>query len=230
MPFDPSGFREAVDESKTDEAPPDAIYETELVESQIITRRSDGAQWAKFAWKVVAGPQRDSRWESLHTLERFKPDGERNPGLVFTVQALRAMGLDVDNTPYNSDRELEDALRTLEGKGYTVEVKRSGGFVNTYPKGVLETYAPSLPGSGGDTPAYGQQRAAPANAIMGRDDGGTSAPPQTLGQAGAPITRDVERDPNVSDVTTPTDVEAFTTREPVQKGDIDPETGQPIPF
>jgi hypothetical protein len=228
MGFDSRGFAEAVDESRTDEAPPDAIYEAELAESSIITRRSDGAQWLKFTWKVIAGAQRDARWESLHTLERFKPDGERNPGLVFTVNALRAMGLDVDNTSYTTDSELEDAVRPLEGKGYTVEVKRSSGFVNTYVKGQLETYAPSLPASGGDTPSYGQPRQ-PANAIMGRDDGGTSVPPQTLAQASAPVVRDLERDPNVSDVTTPADVAQFETAPP-QKGDIDPETGEAIPF
>jgi hypothetical protein len=70
MPFDPTGFREAADESKSGDAPPDAIYEAELVGSKIATRQSDDAQWVVFTWKVVSGAHRDSSWESMHTLER----------------------------------------------------------------------------------------------------------------------------------------------------------------
>jgi hypothetical protein len=238
MPFDPTGFREAADESKSGDAPPDAIYEAELVGSKIATRQSDDAQWVVFTWKVVSGAHRDSSWESMHTLDRYKPDGDRNPGLVFTVQALRTMGMDVDGTTYRNDTELEHALRELEHKGYSVEVKRSGSFTNTYVKDTLSTYSPSLPGSA--TPSYGQApngTVQPANAIMGRDDGGTSAPPQSLGQAGEPIRKDVERT-GASDI--PSDVPWAPDYTPPlpevdrenapKKGDIDPATGEAIPF
>jgi len=226
MPFEPGAFAEAVAESSGGDAPPDAIYEAEVVKSDVITRRSDGAQWVKFTWRVISGPHRDAQWDSLHTLERFKADGDRNPGLVFTVQALRTMGLDVDNTQYGSDHELEQALLELEGKGYSVEVKTSGAFTNTYPKGQLHDYAPSLPANG--APAYGQQRAPAGNAIYQGDD---PTPPsqQTLGQAGEPIRQDIERT-GESDVTTPADVAQFDRSQAPKQGDIDPETGEAIPF
>lgn len=230
MPFDPSGFREAASESGSSEAPPDALYDAEVVTSKIATRQSDGVQWAVFTWRVLSGPHRDAQWDSMHTLERFKADGERNPGLAFTVQALRAMGVNVDDPSVSaSEQALERTLQELEGHGYSVEIKRSGTFVNTYPKERLESYAASLPGSGGDdAPRYGQQRQ-PANAIMGDDSGGMSAPPQTLAQAGAPIVRDVERT-GESDVTTAADVAAFDRSSAPQRGDVDPETGDEIPF
>ena len=227
MPFSSQGFADAIAESQTGDSPPDAIYDAELVASDIATRRSDGAQWVKFTWKVVSGAHRDAQWDSLHTLERFKPDGDRNPGLVFTVNTLRSMGLDVENTHYGSDVELKRALVELEGHGYSVEIKTNGQFTNTYVKDRLASYVPSLPGSG--TPQYGQPRNGPTNAIMGHDGGGTSAPPQTLAQAGAPERRDVERT-GESDVTTPADVAAFDRSTAPKRGDVDPETGEEIPF
>jgi hypothetical protein len=227
MPFDPMGFREAVDESGGGDAPPDALYDAELVKGDVITRRADGAQWVKCSWKVIAGPHRDSQWDSLHTLDRFKPDGERNPGLTYTVGTLRSLGFPVDDVAASASVDaIKRNLLALEGGAYSVEIKTNGSFTNTYVKQRLREVAASLPGSGGDTPVYGQQRSGPSNAIMGHDGGGTSAPPQSLARA---VATDVERN-GQSDVTTPADVEAFDRSSAPKQGSVDPETGDEIPF
>ena len=225
MPFDPQAWAEA-DSGGGGEAPPDGLYEVELADAKIVTTRADEDK-AIMTWRVISGPHRDSEWETWHTFEPKTKDGEPNPGIGYTKQMLRTMRFPVDDpSASNSLDAIKRNLAELVGKGYTIDVKRNGTFVNVYARGVLDTYAPSLPGSGGDdAPTYGQPRQQPSNAIMGHDGGGVSAPPQTLADAGR---IDVERT-GESDVTKPADVETFT-HEPVQKGDIDPETGEPIPF
>jgi hypothetical protein len=235
MPFEPGGFKEAVEESKGGgDAPPDGLHEVELTFAKIATRASDGYQWIVLSWKVVSGPHRDHEWESMHSLERYKPDGERNPGLVFTASTLRTVGVDVDNTPFGDADAIARAVMAFANRGYSVEVKTNGQFTNTYVKGQLDSYAPSLPGSA--TPAYGQPRNAPTNAIYGAD-----ASPQSLGDAGAPIRRENMQPTGESVV--PSDVPwSPEYKEPAQatatvdrdaapkKGDVDPETGEAIPF
>jgi hypothetical protein len=230
MGFDAAGWREALDERQGGEAPPDAIYEAECTNSDVITRRSDGAQWVKLWWKVISGPHRDAEWESLHTLDRFKPDGERNPGLAFTVDALRKMGYPVDDAEKASSADvIKHELQALEGRGYAVEVKTNGNFTNTYVKEQLRQYAPSLPGTGGDAaPAYGQPRNGATNAILGRDDGGTSAPSQSLTEASTER-RDITRT-GTSDITSDADAQAFDRSTAPKQGAVDPETGETIPF
>lgn len=229
MPFDPDGWLSAVEETKSDEAPPDALYEVELVDTDIATRNSDGVQWITLAWKVIAGAQRDARWTSWHTLERFKADGDRNPGLGFTVQALRTMGLDVDNTRYGSEHELRSALATLEQSGYTVEVKRSGTFTNTYVKGKLDNVAPP------SATTYGQEPARAAESTPGARSTGASAIYQGDGPEAqnGPTLADEGRaavDPTPTGESDVPGAGAGDFVHPPQKGEIDPETGEPIPF
>jgi hypothetical protein len=196
-------------------------------QGRVATRKSDGVQWAKCSWKVIAGVHRDRQWDSMHTLDRFKPDGDRNPGLTFTVQTLRSLGFDVDDPSKSSSVDaIKRTLRELEGASYSVEVKTNGSFTNTYVKERLFEPAPSLPGSAEGAPAYGQQRNGPTNAVMGRDDGGTSAPSQSLARAAG---SDIERTGG-SDATTPADVAAFDRSSAPKQGDVDPETGDAIPF
>jgi hypothetical protein len=148
MPFDASAWRQAAEGANDGDAPPDAEYDAELVASKIATKQEDGRQWVVLTWRVLSGRERDSEWSSMHTIDGYRPDGEHNPGLAYTIQSLAAMGVQVDEL--QSSRDVEDAVTALRGSAFAVQVKRSGSFVNTYPKRVLTQVAESLPGSGGD--------------------------------------------------------------------------------
>ena len=233
MPFDPTAFREAANESQGGDAPPDGIYDAEVVSAEVATRKSDGVQWAAITWKVLAGPHRDSQWSTMWSLERFKADGERSGAFPITVQQLRTMGMDVERvfTP----EDLKRGLLALEGGVYSVGVKHNPPFVNVDVKQPLRDATPPPQASSGN--AYGQPPASPpnghtapppTNAIMGDDAGGTSAPPQSLAASAATRT-DVQRT-GASDVTSPADVAAFDRSNAPQRGSVDPETGEEIPF
>lgn len=204
MPFDPTAMREAANETPGGEAPPDGLYDAECTAAELATRKSDGVQWAAMTFRVMSGPHRDAQWTSMWTLERFKSDGERSGGFGITVQSLRTMGVDVDQV--YSEADLKRALSGLEGSGFSVEVKRNGQWLNTNPRDRLET--PSLQGS---TSTYGQQQ----------------PQPQPLG---APTRVDTIEHTGASDVTSPEDVAAFDRSSAPKQGDVDPATGDAIPF
>src|SRR4051812_31296725 len=96
MPFDADLWAETADSrGAAEEAPPDDTYDVEVVKTKIANRARDGAQWVVFRWRVLAGRHRDSEWESMHTLDGRKPDGEPNPGLGYTIESLDKMGVPV---------------------------------------------------------------------------------------------------------------------------------------
>lgn len=226
MPFDPDAFRSAA-ASSNDEAPPDAHYDAELIDSTIVTANADGRQWLKLTWKVLAGAQRDESWASLHTIDAYKQDGETNPGLGYTIDSLRKMGVTRVDEPrdsplaINDDDDLRAAVREFHGRGFDVEVKRSGRFVNTYPSHPLDVVAPSLPGTGG-----GGGAARPSgNAIYGSDG------PAQQSQATLSEQAQQSREPvhvGGSDVTP--EGAADELRQPYKKGDVNPDTGEPFQF
>jgi hypothetical protein len=209
MPFDPQAFATA---GRQDEAPPDATYEVELIAATIITANADGRQWAKLSWKVLAGPQRDESWDSLHGLDRYNSSGELSPQLDFTKDTLERIG--VDTTAVASEDDLVAAMRACVGRAYNVEVKRSGGFTNSYVRGHVLGPNPT------PTPPQPAAPAAPQAPAQQAQGGSILNPP--------PERRDVERVENP-----PPDipVEPYPQPEPVPaRGDIDPVTGKPWPF
>lgn len=244
MGFDANAWRQAVSDRGGTEAPPDAEYDVELVDSKIATRERDGAQWVVLRWRVLSGRERDHEWESMHTIDATKPDGEPNPGLGYTIESLEKMGVDVMDLDTVDD--LQAAAQSLEGGTYAVEVKRSGSFINTYPRRVLEQVAASLPGSGG---AYGQAPAsAPASAIYGEGDAPTPSGfvPARDEQLASQTTRAEMsgRQPErtgESDVTPalaagefshpPADDDVpWTGESPPKRDDVNPATGEPFGF
>jgi hypothetical protein len=120
-------------------------------------------------------------------------------------------------------RELDHCLNAA----YAVEVKRNGQYVNTMPlrrlDAVQETMQPPPTTSNGTQ--YGQQGRASTNAIYGDD-----APPRRDERSMTLSTEDVRREPERTGESELGDGSDFTQREPIKKGDIDPETGEPIPF
>jgi hypothetical protein len=219
MPFNPNAWKQASEGTRDAEAPPDGEYDVELYDSTIITARADGRQWIKLTWTALAGAQRDRTWSSLHTIDHLTRDGELNTGLGITIESLEKMyggKLPV----VNSEDELRDLVAGLENRPYVIEVKRNGNFTNAYVRRRLEQAEPSLPGTGGygSAPSNG-----PGNAVYAGDVIAAQTTPAEL--AGRMPERTGE-----SDVTKREDVAAFTPSAPVKKGDIDPETGEPIPF
>src|SRR4051794_5968520 len=127
MPFNPTGWAEAVEQARESDAPPDGIYDAEVISSEIVTRQADGWQWAKMTWRVIAGPHRDKQWGSMWSLEQYNADGERNQGFAITIRSLRDMEFDVDNPMYadahQGEQNLKRGLLELEGTAHSVEVK-----------------------------------------------------------------------------------------------------------
>jgi hypothetical protein len=194
MPFNAADmYAEAT--ARRDDAPPDGFYDVDLIDSTIITANATGRQSLKLTWKVLTGAQRDESWSTLHTLERYRTDGELSGGLGVTTDMLRKMGLTQLDEPSESPNALRNgddlraAVRQLHGRSYHVEVKRSGQWTNTNVRGTLEVTA-----------------------------SGYSTQPV----ADNPQVRDVQR-------TGQTDIPVESSSPP-QQGDIDPETGDPIPF
>lgn len=162
MGFDATAWQQAA-AGANEEAPPDAEYDVELIDTKIATRERDGAQWVVLRWHVLSGRERDTEWESMHTIDGYKPDGEANPGLPFTIQSLAMMGVGVNDL--NTTADLRAAVEALEGGAFAVQVKRSGSFTNTYPQRALAAVAASLPGTG----SYEPPAPTSSNAIYGAD-------------------------------------------------------------
>lgn len=227
MPFNAEAFRAA---ERGGDAPPDGHYDAELIDSTIITANADGRQWIKLTWKVLAGAQRDECWESWHSIDQYDKNGEPSQALGITVGTLRTMGVDVDSV--RDEHDLLSAARDLQGHGFDVEIKRKGIFVNTNVSHVLEHVAPSLPSTGnGPAPSSSSSSRAPSNAIYG-DDVQQPAQPAQQSSLGEQARTNAEPQPTGRSDVTPPDAEreyAQPDKSP-QRGDIDPETGEPFPF
>lgn len=231
MPFDPQAFANA-DASGFggDEPPAPGEYEVRLDSTDIFTARDGERQFAKLTWQVISGYARDHSWGSVHTLDATRPDGEPNAGLAVTKGILRDVGIDVDKV--ESIADLRHELDRVQGNLYIVEVSKNGQYVNTNPRRQLQSFQESMPTppSTTTTPAngasYGQAR---SNAIY-QGDAPASATPTPEGQ-GVLGPDEVRREGPVR--TGESDVPGAVGdefRHPPQKGDVDPETGEPIPF
>lgn len=210
MGFDQQAWKQAASGADSGEAPPDDTYDAELAGSKIATRDRDGAQWLVLSWRVLSGRERDSEWESMHTLDGYRPDGEPNAGLPFTIQALTRMGVDANEL--RTADELDDAVHALMGDSFSVEVKRSSGYVNTYPQRPLDAGAGHEP--------------------MARDE--RLASQTTLPEmSGRQPERTGESDVTPASALTPTKIEPppwEVEGRPPKQGDIDPATNQPLGF
>ena len=203
MPFDPSAWANAQSEFNRDEPPAPGVYTVVLAGGSTITARESGRQSAKLTWKVTEGFAADHVWGSLHTLEPFNKDGEPSAGLGMTKQALRTLGVDV--AACKTIEALEDELARIGGTKAIVEVTQSGQWTNTNVKRLVEP-PPGPPPSG-----YGK-------------------PPEERGVFD-PVRQDLVRDdPPTSDVPGAGEREFVHSPAAPQRGDIDPETGEEIPF
>jgi hypothetical protein len=225
MPFDPTAFANAESDFNRDDPPAPGEYEVELTETDIISAK-DGRQFAKVVYKVVSGFARDHVWGVVHTLDALNRDGEPNGGLAITKQTLRELGVEVDMV--QSIVDLRHALDGIQGKQYVVEVSRNGQYVNTKPKRALNGASSSPPPAAS---SYGQQAAPPAqgssNAIYGGDGPSSQPQAQSQGMLGPDEVRREPERTGQSDVPGP---QPGDFEHPPQKGDLDPETGEPIPF
>jgi hypothetical protein len=239
MPFDPTAFANAESDFNRDDPPAPGEYEVELTDADIFTAKSSGDQFIKFTWKVVSGFARDHVWGSIHNLEALDRNGEPASGrLGFTKRTCRAVMGDRIDLVQNAVDLRREAERAVGGQ-YVVEVTRNGAYTNTDVQRSLNGASatpPTAPSS------YGQQAAPPAqqpsasgigspaggsNAVYQGDGPSSSSQPQSQGMLGPDeVRRDIERT-GESDVPGPQPGEF---EHPPQKGDIDPETGEPIPF
>ena len=204
MPFSPEALAQAASQPGFEEPPPDGDYETSMYKADIFEAKSDGAQYVRLHWRLLAGPLRDHEWASIHAID------DDAPGLGVTAQVLSTIGVDITalaQTPNSTIVDLRKALDRVEGGTYSVEVKTRGQYRNTMPRKTLEQRLadagpePEIaPGQTYGQPPPGTSSPPPRNAIFQGDD----PPPR-------------------SDV--PSD--GFDAP---KKGDIDPETGLPIPF
>jgi hypothetical protein len=224
MPFDPTAFANAESDFNRDDPPAPGEYEVELTETDIISAK-DGRQFAKVVYKVVSGFARDHVWGVVHTLDALNRDGEPNGGLAITKQTLRELGIEVDMV--QSIVDLRHELERIQGKQYVVEVSRNGQYVNTKPKRALNGATPTPAPS-----SYGQQQ--PSASGIGSPAGGSNAVYQgdapsssAQGMLGPDEVRRQPESTGQSDVPGP---QAGEFEHPPQKGDLDPETGEPIPF
>jgi hypothetical protein len=234
MPFDPTAFANAESNFNRDDPPAPGEYEVVVTDIDIFTAKDGYRQFAKVTYKVVSGFARDHVWGPPMTLDALKADGEPNGGLSVTKSNMRVLlGDDVVDSQVPTLADLRRALERIVGRQYVVEVVRNGQYVNTYPRRALNSTSGSTPNASD----YGQQQQQPAQPSasgIGTPAGGSNAVYQGDGPSsssqqsalGADVRRDVERT-GQSDVpgAQPGDFE-----HPPQKGDLDPETGEPIPF
>lgn len=222
MGFDADAFNNANDQGG--DAPPDGLYDVELYAHKFVRGRNDGRAWLLLTWVVLSGRERDRTFESWHTIDRYTKDGEDNStAMRFTKELLAALISQPKVPPVRSEDELaQTVLEPSLHKSYEVEVKHSGIFANVYVKRALATVAPSLPGTGA---AYGQSPAAsgPSNAIYAGDEIASQS-------SAAEQSRRIPERTGESDVTKRGDAEQFARAGAPQRGSIDPETGEEIPF
>jgi len=237
MPFDPAAWDNAESGLIGGGPPAPGEYETSLTDTDIISAK-DGRQFAKLTYTVLSGFARDHAWGVVHTLDAINAQGDPNPGLAITKRTLRDLGVKVDEV--RSVKELRDELERVRGGLFLVEVSRNGQHINTKPKRRLEGVQDNMSlANGGRT--YGQPPPSqPANAIYGGDQPAapTPAPPPGQGMLGPDeVRRDIERT-GESDVTpagaaaefTAGAAERFDRSKAPKRGEIDPETGEEIPF
>ena len=218
MPFDATAFANAESDFNRDEPPANGEYETRLTDTDIISAK-DGRQFAKLTYTVVSGFARDHVWGVVHTLDALNAQGDPNPGLAITKRTLRDLGVNVDEV--QSIRDLRQELERVQGSLYLVEVSRNGQYVNTRPKRTLEHYQETMAKTG---QPYGQPP--PQNAILR----GAEQTPAGRGMLGPDnVRRDIQRT-GESDVTPAGAAEAFDRSHAPKRGEVDPETGEPIPF
>jgi hypothetical protein len=216
MPFDPSALQNAATAPGFDEPPPPDVYDAALTKAEIFESKA-GQDTLRLGWTVVSGRLVDHQWTHVQSLEPLKPDGSDNSGaLGITARILSTLGIEIAQIKTADD--LPRQLAAVRGQVYSVEVKRNGAYVNTMPQSRLSSYQPSMAGTGyGSAPEPAAQ-----NAVYGGDgpaNGGglltQAKPPQPeiTGESDVPGAKPGE-----------------FVEQPPQKGDIDPETGEPIPF
>jgi len=215
MPFDPAAFKNAEGDFAYDEPPSAGEFETRLTKSDIITANKDGRQSVKLTWTVLSGFARDHEWGSWHTLEALDRQGEPSGGLAITKRTLRDLGIDVDRVDGIVDLRRE--LDRVTGVDYVVETAKNGQWWNTKVLRPLEqTAMPAIPPG-----------PRPSNAIYGSDAPEAQSPTGQGILGPDEVRRDLQKDPNASDIpgAGPGEFQHAPAR-----GEIDPETGEPIPF
>ena len=222
MGFNASAFAQAAAAPGFDEPPPPALYEALFRDFDIFESKA-GKLTLRLSWTVLTGQLRDHEWSHVQTLEQYNDQGEDNPALAITARVVEAIGVDVQRvSAYEGAQALTELRRQLgehTGGAYEVEVKRNGQYVNTTPKQRLRSVQETMPTSAS---SYGQQQTpkpppGPRPEASRQGDG--------LNLSTDDVRRDVERT-GESDV--PSDASGF--ERPPQRGDVDPETGEPIPF
>lgn len=225
MPFSMQALASAATDS---DAPPDGDYRASMWQADIFESKA-GAQFIRLHYRVLEGEHRDHEWTQIHPLD---PDAG---GLKFTTDALMACGVDVIALAENPNAGIYDLRRELdrvEGVELDVFVERKGRYTNSTPRPALETtMAARGTDSYGQPPAQramdvGSGAARPGNAIYGGDQPTrgpiADMPRRVMAEAEARVAEARSAVPS-SDV--PSDFDG-----PPQRGEIDPETGEPIPF
>jgi hypothetical protein len=234
MPFNPGALAEAAASPGWDEPPPPSTYESLFRDFDIFESKA-GKMTLRLSWRVLSGPQRDHEWSHVQSLEELDDRGDPNPALPITARILETMGVDIVRvSQYEGPRALNELRRELEaqkGSNYEVEVKRNGAYVNTTPKSRIGGgTTTSSPSSTSETSASGIGSSGGGSNAIYQGDGPPPGPRPAASGGGLNLsTDDVRRDveqTGESDV--PADTSGFES--PPQKGDIDPETGEPIPF
>lgn len=138
------------DAASTDGEPPaDGTYDVTLIDARAFT--------SKNGHDVLTLKIRDNTGGHEWTvLQGFKSQAQAN----VTKKVVRALGASIDAV--SSIDELDGRVKEKVGNYYTVEVKRSGQWTNTY---FQENAAPVQPDIGGFEPAP-----APATIATGGDD------------------------------------------------------------
>jgi hypothetical protein len=211
MPFNPTALAQA-QTSGFDEPPPPADYDTELVKAEIFESKS-GETFLRLHYRVIAGAQRDHEWSVVHSLEEHNRAGEANPALGITARVLSELGIELEQI--DSIIALRKALDMIEGNAYRVEVKRNGQYVNTTPMASIEQRIAKATESTPPAQAgYGEPpRTQKIDDMVTHLAAQTDTPSQYKGLSSQPAS----------------DVSSDFAGAP-QRGSIDPETGQPIPF
>lgn len=217
MPFNPTALRNAGEQTGFDEAPPPASYEAELYKAETFYANTTGEQFLRLGWKILTGRLRDHKWQTIHCIEDYKPDGTDNEGaLRVTMGVLKGMGVEITDAVRTPD-DLLAVLHPLVGAPFAIDVKQSGQYRNTWPQNPLASVQQDMPVSGYGQPPQSQ------NAVY-QGDGPA--------QSGGLLQQAAE--PRYPEATGESDVPGAKPGEfeepPPQKGDIDPATGEPIPF
>ena len=208
MGFNPNEWNDA-DTAGFDEPPPYGTYEVQVTQAGAFESK-EGKAFAKLTFRVLAGGELGREWDQIGSLE--------GGGLFYTKGRLHALGYDTDRQ-VDSLQELDYKLgQALEGVQAVVKVEPGqGGYTNTEILRRLDkSETPHPEGIPGDVPgATGDEFVHPQQQTI-------DALPQTT-----------QFDPTKGTMTPPAQPEVEPQPVPAgppQKGDIDPSTGEPIPF